>query len=187
MMAAAPTLDGNQIEQALFDSSVDLGAPGRDPLFGYGRVEANAGVKAALARVVAVDRQPPTAAITSPAANVSVSGLVTVNVAAGDNVGVDRVELKTNGTVVGSDSASPFSFSWNSANAANGMTILIATAFDKAGNFTASLDHPLVRESLIDAIASKPEKLQAAIRKALDFVSSRLRSKTFVEIMTAPA
>ncbi len=138
MMAAAPSLDGAQIEQALFASSVDLGAPGRDPQFGYGRVDANAGVKAALAKVGAIDSQPPTSAITSPAANSSVSGLVTVNVAAGDNVGVDRVELKANGTVVGSDSASPFSFSWNSANAANGMTTLIATAFDKAGNATAS-------------------------------------------------
>ncbi|MFL6707568.1 MAG: S8 family serine peptidase [Massilia sp.] len=138
MMSAAPGLDSTQIEQALFASSVDLGAPGRDPQFGYGRVNADAAVKAALAKVGTVDTQAPSAAITSPSASVSVSGLVTVNVAAADNVGVDRVDLAVNGTVVGTDSASPFSFSWNSANTANGIANLVATAYDKAGNATAS-------------------------------------------------
>ena len=138
MMSAAPSLSSSQIEQALFASSVDLGAAGRDPQFGYGRVDAYAGVKAALAKVGTADTQAPTAAITSPSNSVSVSGLVTVNVNAADNVGVDRVELKANGTVVGTDSSSPYSFSWNSANAANGIVNLVATAYDAAGNATAS-------------------------------------------------
>jgi thermitase len=138
MMAAAPSLDGAQIEQALFSSAVPLGAAGRDPYFGYGRVDAAAGVKAALAKVSVADTQAPTAAITTPAASSSVSGTVVVTVNATDNIGVDRVELKANGTVVGVDSASPFSFSWNSAGAPNGMSTLVATAFDKAGNATAS-------------------------------------------------
>ncbi len=138
MMAAAPSLDGAQIEQALFASAVPLGATGRDPYFGYGRVDAAAGVKAAQAKVTVADTQAPTAAITSPAASSSVSGIVAVAVNATDNVGVDRVELKVNGTVIGVDSASPFSFSWNSAGAPNGMSTLVATAFDKAGNATAS-------------------------------------------------
>lgn len=138
MMAAAPSLDGAAIEQALFSSAVDLGAAGRDPQFGYGRVDAAAGVKAAIAKVGVADTQAPTSQITSPAASSSVSGIVTVAVNASDNVGVDRVELKVNGTVIGVDSATPFSFSWNSAGAANGMSTLVATAFDKAGNATAS-------------------------------------------------
>jgi thermitase len=138
MMAAAPSLDGAQIEQAMFSSAVPLGAAGRDPYFGYGRVDAAAGVKAALAKVSVADTQAPTAAITSPAGSSSVSGSVTVAVNATDNVGVERVELKVNGTVVGVDSASPFSFSWNSAGSPNGMSTLVATAFDKAGNATAS-------------------------------------------------
>jgi thermitase len=138
MMAAAPSLDGAAIEQALFASAVPLGAAGRDPLFGHGRVDAAAGVRAVLARVVVADTQAPTAAITSPAASSSVSGTVTVAVNATDNVGVDRVELKANGTVVGADIAGPFSFAWNSAGVPNGMNTLVATAYDKAGNATAS-------------------------------------------------
>lgn len=138
MMAAAPSLDGAQIEQALFASAVSLGAAGRDPLYGYGRVDAAAGVKAAVAKVTVTDTQAPSAAITSPSASSSVSGMVAVAVNAADNVGVDRVELKANGTVVGVDTASPFSFSWNSTGVPNGMSTLVATAFDKAGNATAS-------------------------------------------------
>jgi subtilisin family serine protease len=138
MMAAAPSLDGAQIEQAMFASAADLGTAGRDPLYGYGRVDAAAGVRAAVAKVGVVDRQAPSAAITAPAANSTVSGAVTVAVNAADNVGVDRVELKANGTVVGVDSASPFGFSWNSAGSPNGMVSLVATAYDKAGNATAS-------------------------------------------------
>jgi hypothetical protein len=138
MMAAAPSLDGAEIEQALFASARDLGAVGRDPSFGYGRVDADAGVKAAMAKLSAADTQAPTATITAPTASASVSGIVTVTVNASDNVGVDRLELKANGTVVGVDSASPFSFSWNSAGVPNGMNTLIATAFDKAGNAGAS-------------------------------------------------
>jgi thermitase len=138
MMAAAPSLDGAQIEQALFASAVPLGAAGRDPLFGYGRVDAAAGVRAVSVKVPVADTQAPTAAITSPSASSSVSGTVTVAVNATDNVGVDRVELKANGTVIGVDTASPFSFAWNSAGAPNGMSTLVATAFDKAGHATAS-------------------------------------------------
>jgi thermitase len=138
MMAAAPALDGAQIEQAMFATAVDLGAAGRDPYYGYGRVNAAAGVKAAVAKVTVADTQAPTSSITSPAASSSVSGTVTVAVNATDNVGVDRVELKANGTVVGIDSASPFSFSWNSTGVPNGMNTLVATAYDKAGNATAS-------------------------------------------------
>jgi thermitase len=138
MMAAAPSLDGAQIEQAMFASAVPLGAAGRDPLFGYGRVDAAAGVKAVLAQVTVADTQAPTAAITSPAASSSVSGTVTVAVNATDNVGVERVDLSANGTVIGSDIASPFSFAWNSTGVPNGMNTLVATAYDKAGNATAS-------------------------------------------------
>ena len=138
MMAAAPALDGAAIEKAMFSTAVDLGAAGRDPYFGYGRVNALAAVNAVRTTTPVADTQKPTSAITSPSGSSSVSGVVAVNVAATDNIGVTRVELKANGTVVGTDSATPFSFSWNSANSANGMVALVATAYDAAGNAMAS-------------------------------------------------
>jgi hypothetical protein len=138
MMAAKPSLDGTKIESLMYSTAFDLGAAGRDPLYGYGRVDATAGVQAAANTVVAADTQPPTSSITSPSNKSSVSGTVAVNVNAADNVGVVRVELSVNGTVVAVDNASPYGFSWDSTGVPNGSASLIATAYDAAGNATAS-------------------------------------------------
>ena len=138
MMASNPALDGVQIEKLIYSTAVDLGTTGRDTYYGYGRVNVAAGVKAAVGTVVTVDTQAPTASITAPAANASVSGLVQVNVNAADNVGVTQVELIVNGSTVAVDTAAPFGFSWNSAGVVNGMATLVAKAYDAAGNVASS-------------------------------------------------
>ncbi len=138
MMAARPDMASDQIESLLFATSVDLGTVGRDTVFGHGRVNAAAAVGAARAWVNPVDTSVPAAAIATPLGSSAVSGLVAVSVDAFDNVGVARVDLKVNGTTVASDSAAPYSFSWNSTGVANGMASLVAVAVDAAGNAGAS-------------------------------------------------
>jgi thermitase len=138
MMAARPDLSAEQIEKLLFQTSVDLGAAGRDPVFGYGRVNAAAAVAAARALVNTVDTVAPQAAIAAPLGSSTVSGSVPVSVNISDNVGVVRVDLKVNGTTVATDSAAPYSFSWNSTGVVNGMASLVAVAYDAAGNAGAS-------------------------------------------------
>ncbi len=138
MMAANPALDGSQVESLLYSTAVDLGSAGRDIYYGYGRVNAGAAVQAAVAATSTVDTQAPTASISAPLASSTVSGLVPVNVSAADNVGVSRVELQVNGSTVATDTASPFSFSWNSTGVPNGMANLVAVAYDAAGNAGAS-------------------------------------------------
>lgn len=138
LMAARPDLSSAQIESLIFKTAVDLGAAGRDPIFGYGRVNAAAAMTAARGYAAAVDSTAPSAAISAPLGSSSVTGLVPVNVSASDNVGVARVDLKVNGTVVASDNAAPYSFSWNSAGVANGMSSLVAVAYDAAGNAGSS-------------------------------------------------
>ena len=137
MMAAKPSLSSEKIESLLFSSAVDLGAAGRDDLYGFGRVSADAAVQAALA-VATGDLQAPSTAITAPLAGSTVNGTVNVDVTASDNVGVSRVELRVNGTTVASDTAAPFGFSWDSTKFANGMNSLVAYAFDAAGNSAGS-------------------------------------------------
>jgi thermitase len=134
MMAAAPTLSNTRIESLLYSTVVDLGSAGRDPYYGHGRVNAGAAVQAARSAVAAVDGSAPTASITAPLGSTSVTGLVAVNASAADNVGVTRVDLLVNGTVVASDSTAPYGFSWNSAGSPNGMNSLVAVAYDAAGN-----------------------------------------------------
>jgi subtilisin family serine protease len=138
MMSARPDLSGDQIKSLMYSTAVDLGAAGRDPIFGYGRVNAAAAVQAAKAYQTSTDTTAPVASIAAPLANSTVSGVVGVNVNASDNVGVARVDLTVNGTVVATDTTAPFSFSWNSAGVANGMANLVAVAHDAAGNIGRS-------------------------------------------------
>ncbi|MBQ5946798.1 S8 family serine peptidase [Massilia sp. ST3] len=138
LMAARPDLSGAQVEAIMYSTAVDLGAAGRDPIFGYGRVDAAAAMAAARGYAAPVDTTAPSVAISAPLGSSTVSSLVPVSVNASDNVGVARVELKVNGTVVATDSAAPYSFSWNSAGVANGMASLVAVAYDAAGNAGSS-------------------------------------------------
>ncbi|MEO7245396.1 MAG: S8 family serine peptidase, partial [Rubrivivax sp.] len=114
VMAANPSLSAPQVENILFTTAVDLGAAGRDIYFGYGRVNAAAAVSAALKIVSTADTTRPTASISAPLGSSTVAGLVPVNVGASDNVGVTKVELRANGSLVATDSSSPYAFSWDS-------------------------------------------------------------------------
>lgn len=134
MMSASPSTDNLTIESLLYSTSTDRGAVGRDAYFGYGRVNAAAAVQAAAARAVKADTQAPTAAILSPSAGATVSGLVAVDLSATDNVGVVRADLKVNGTVIATDTSAPFGFSWDSAGTPNGTAMLTVLAYDAAGN-----------------------------------------------------
>lgn len=134
MMAVKPDLPNTQIESLLFSTALDLGAAGRDPYYGYGRVDAYKAVLAVASAASTQDTQAPSALIVSPIADSTVSGLVPVNVSASDNVGVARVELKVNGNTVATDDQAPFAFSWDSTSVVSGMASLNAVAIDAAGN-----------------------------------------------------
>jgi hypothetical protein len=85
------------------------------------------------------DTTPPTVSLTSPAAGATVSGTaVTLSATASDNVAVAKVEFLVDGAVVGTDTSSPYSISWNSTTAANGSHSFTARATDTAGNATTS-------------------------------------------------
>lgn len=134
----ATGIDGAQAEKLMNSTALDRGVAGRDPLYGYGRVDAAAAMSAARASAPVADTQAPNVAISAPLGSSSVTGLVAVNVNASDNVGVADVELRVNGSLVALDSSAPFAFSWNSAGVANGMATLVAVARDAAGNTRSS-------------------------------------------------
>jgi thermitase len=134
IMSANPKLTSSEVEKVLFSTAVDLGTAGRDPFFGHGRANAAAAVQAALTTTSTVDATAPAASISAPLGSSTVSGLVPVNVSATDNVGVTKVELRVNGSLVGADTSSPFGFSWDSTKVANGMASMVVTAYDQAGN-----------------------------------------------------
>jgi hypothetical protein len=87
---------------------------------------------------VANDEDPPTVSITSPSAGADVSGTITINAAAADNISVDRVEFYyydgAGFAFISSDASSPYSASFDTSLVDDGELVLSATAFDDSGN-----------------------------------------------------
>lgn len=137
LMSARPAMSGSAIQNALFSTATDLGAAGRDPYYGWGRLDAGAAMQAVLA-APAPDTQPPVVSVGAPLAGALVSGLVAVDVGATDNQAVVRVDLRVNGAVVASDTSAPYGFSWNSAAVVDGPVTITAIAVDAAGNAATS-------------------------------------------------
>ena len=75
---------------------------------------------------------PPSVAVTAPAANAMVSGMVTMtaNASAMDGLTISSVQYRVDGTPVGTVMASPYNFSWDSTGFPNGTHQLTAMATD---------------------------------------------------------
>jgi subtilisin family serine protease len=80
------------------------------------------------------DTTPPTVAITSPGNSSVVTGVVTVNVKAGDNVAVASLSVYVDGKVVATGNSASISYKWNTKKAASGTHTISATAKDTSGN-----------------------------------------------------
>ena len=84
------------------------------------------------------DSIAPTVALTSPANNASVSGIVAINSSASDNVGVTNVEFYSNGILLYASNVAPYSFNWDTRAVGNGSYSITAKAYDNAGHNTVS-------------------------------------------------
>jgi hypothetical protein len=83
------------------------------------------------------DNTPPTVSITSPAAG-PVVGAVNFNANATDNIGVDNVEFRIDGALIGTaDITSPYGVTWNSTTVEDGTHTLSIVGRDTSNN-TAS-------------------------------------------------
>jgi len=80
------------------------------------------------------DTTPPVVSITSPAGGSTVSRNVSIAVSATDNVGVTRVAIYVDKTLVCSDTVAPYTCGWNTKKASPGSHTISATAWDAAGN-----------------------------------------------------
>jgi thermitase len=139
VLAANPVLTNSQVKSIIEQNSDDLGTPGFDNYYGWGRVNAYRAVLAALdATPPPLDITPPTASITSPANGNTVSGNIAVSVSASDNVGVTQVELYIDNVLFATDATAPYSFTWDTTRSSEGTHTLQAVAYDAAGNSEAS-------------------------------------------------
>jgi hypothetical protein len=84
------------------------------------------------------DTTLPTCSLTAPTAGATVSGTVSVTATASDNVGVTKVEFWIDGALKGTDTSSPYSYSWVTTTYANSAHSIVAKAYDAAGNVKSS-------------------------------------------------
>lgn len=99
------------------------------------------------------DTNPPTVSITAPANNATVYGTTVLSASASDTVGVTSIVFKDGATALGSVTAAPYTFSWDTTKAPDGSHAVSVIARDAAGNvgtssirvMVSNTAHPLTR------------------------------------------
>ena len=99
--------------------------------------------------VAGTDITNPTVSITSPSNGASVSGTVSINITATDNTGISSVFYSIDGVVANTKTSAPFSFSWNTGDAAAGIHSITAVAKDAAGNTSSTTISVIVNTTVI--------------------------------------
>ena len=108
------------------------------------------GTESSFSNIVTIAEQSaPTVTITSPADSANVSGVVSLNVSASDNVGVDKVEFYVNGVLKATDTSSPYAYSWDTSSLSPGAYTLMSKAYDAAGNVSQTTKSVTVVNDLI--------------------------------------
>ncbi|HEX4452558.1 MAG TPA: PHB depolymerase family esterase [Kofleriaceae bacterium] len=80
------------------------------------------------------DTTPPTVGFEAPSSGDTVSGSVTIVIAASDNVGVTQIDIAVDGASIGTISAAPYQLAWDTTATPDGSHVLTAVAHDAAGN-----------------------------------------------------
>jgi hypothetical protein len=117
------------------------------------------------ARLARRDRTAPRVSFAAPTAGRTVSGLLrgsACRVSAADNMGVAKVVFAVDGAAVGTDAASPYSCSWDSAASGDGRHTLRATAYDSAGNRSSASVSVTVRNATVPVAAPASAPAPAA-------------------------
>lgn len=139
IMSANPHLTSSEVESILESSARDLGAAGWDNKFGHGRVDAAVAVQLALGTASPpMDDTAPKVGFSLPNGSL-VADLTTISVNATDDRQVSGVELYVNGPRLGTDTTTPYQFSWDTTDHPNGSITLVALAYDEAGNYAAAI------------------------------------------------
>ena len=107
-----------------------------------------------------VDVAPPEVTITGPTQGVAVRDVITVNVSASDNVGVERVEFYIDDELVFTDYAEPYQYEWDTTGEEEGSHTILAKAYDAEGNVGSDEISVVVDNTApeITSISQEPSK-----------------------------
>jgi subtilisin/minor extracellular protease Epr len=96
----------------------------------------------------------PTVEITTPVDGVTVSGIITIEANASDDVGVTKVDFYINDTLLATDDTEPYNTSWNTTTVADGSHIITATATDTAGQTASDMNGVTVDNTPPDQVTN---------------------------------
>ncbi len=140
VMSANPSLSPIQVIQAIKQTATDLGAPGIDPEFGTGRVNALAAVNLARSGTpIPSDTIPPTIEIISPTAGQSVMGSVGIRYNASDNIQLASINVAVDGVLIKvfttpSSGGPNYWLTWDTSVVPNGQHVIRVEAVDTSFN-----------------------------------------------------
>ncbi len=122
---------------------------------------ANVGSSSTISVNVA-DQTPPTVSLTAPTSGSTLKGTVNITANASDNAGgsgLAKVEFYVDSQLKGTDTTSPYSFSWDSTTATNATHTLSVIAYDSASpaNTTTSSN---VSVTVDNSAPTVPQNLQ---------------------------
>ncbi len=129
-----PDLRPVSIESAILTTTVDLGARGKDSLYGQGAIDAAASVEEAAQTVFEADTMSPNVQVTRPRDGLNISGRYTASVTASDRWGVADVVLLIDGVPYATDTRSPYRIVIDTGGFPTGSHELSFLATDLAGN-----------------------------------------------------
>ena len=133
-ISANPVLAGQEVQSIVTQTADDLGPSGRDPTYGWGRVNAAQAVFLALDSVPNGDVAAPVARIVAPASGDALTGMVMIVAEATDDVGVTQVDLYCDNVLVSSDTFPPHEWVFDTTTVADGEHTFQAVAYDAADN-----------------------------------------------------
>jgi spore germination protein len=84
------------------------------------------------------DTVPPSVYVISPANGAQLQRKQRIQAEATDSVAVTRVEFYVNGALLSSDTTAPYVVYWNTNRALDGANLIVAVAYDAAGNSNAA-------------------------------------------------
>lgn len=135
--AVEPNLRPVAVQNAILNTAADLGAAGKDSLYGAGMVNASAAIAEARRLASIADSTPPTLSVSKPTNNEVISGRYTATINATDVSGVADVVLSIDGVPFATDTRSPYQFVIDTSTMSGGSHALGWVATDAAGNRTS--------------------------------------------------
>jgi subtilisin family serine protease len=129
-----PSMNSQQIYDALKNSAVDKGTTGRDNYYGWGVVDAYGALLQNSPPPPPIDTTPPTVTITNPQNGADVTGSFTVTVDSSDDVAVSQVDLYLDGIFYSQKTSMPYSFTLDANTMSEGSHQIKAVSIDTSSN-----------------------------------------------------